>query len=318
MVTPVNPLDSMRKVVTAAVEGTRIPHDEYEAIRRNAESIKSVPKKRITEQLTIILNSKSPSVGFRLLESSGLLQYMLPELVALKGVETREGKGHKDNFLHTMRVLDNVAEKSDNVWLRWAALLHDIAKPVTKRYDPALGWTFHNHNFIGEKMVKGIFRNLRMPMDDKMKYVAKIVGLHMRPQSVGDEDVSDSGVRRLITEAGENLEDLMILAEADITSKNPEKVRRQLEGFAKLRNRMDEIKAADEERNWKSPVNGNELKEYYQLPDGRWLGYVKEALRKAIREEKRIPDEHDAAWEYAKEIAPAILEREGLTPQTGV
>ena len=199
-----------------------------------------------------------------------------------------------------------MAARSDNEWLRWAALLHDIGKPQTKRYDARLGWTFHNHNFVGEKMVPRIFRKMKLPMNEKMKYVAKIVGLHMRPQSVGEEGVSDSGVRRLITDAGPDLDDLMILAEADITSKNPAKVRRQLEGFARLRERMTQINDADALRNWKNPVNGNEIIEHFNIAPGKEIAAIKDAVKEAVMD-GRIPCEHDAAWEYVLEIAPSIL-----------
>ena len=252
------------------------------------------------------MRSPKPSVGFRLLDKTGLLETAFPPIVTLKGVETIEGIGHKDNFLHTLQVVDNVAAKSDNEWLRWAALLHDIGKPVTKKYDEKGGWTFHNHNFIGEKMVPRIFRDLKMPVNEHMKYVAKLVGLHMRPQSVGDEGVTDSGVRRLITDAGEDLDDLMTLAEADITSKNPYKVRRQLEGFERLRQRMSDLADADALRNWKNPVNGNEIMEYYRLTPGKQIADIKDAVKEAIME-GTIPYDHDAAWEYVLKVAPAIL-----------
>ena len=202
-----------------------------------------------------------------------------------------------------------MAAKSDNEWLRWAALLHDIGKPVTKRYDEKIGWTFHNHNFIGEKMIPRVFKQMKLPLNDKMKYVAKLVGLHMRPQSVGEEGVSDSGVRRLITDAGEDLEDLMTLAEADITSKNPAKVRRQLEGFAKLRERMAEINDADALRNWKSPVDGNEIMQHFQIPPSAAIKQIKDAVKEAILEGE-IPYTHDDAWAYVLRIAPAILQQQ--------
>ena len=220
-----------------------------------------------------------------------------------------EGKGHKDNFNHTLQVVDNEAAHSDNEWLRWAALLHDIGKPQTKRYDEKLGWTFHNHNFVGEKMISRIFRKMKMPMNEKMKYVEKLVGLHMRPQSVGEDGVSDSGVRRMITDAGEDLDDLMILAEADITSKNPAKVRRQLEGFARLRKRMSELSDADALRNWKNPVNGNEIIDYFKIEPGKEIAEIKGAVKEAIIE-GRIPYKHDAAWQYVLEIAPDILKKD--------
>ncbi|MDE6717765.1 MAG: HD domain-containing protein, partial [Muribaculaceae bacterium] len=203
----------------------------------------------------------------------------------------------------TLQVVDNVAERSDNEWLRWAALLHDIGKPVTKRYDAKIGWTFHNHNFIGEKMIPKVFKGMKLPLNEKMKYVAKLVGLHMRPQSVGEEGVSDSGVRRLITDAGEDLDDLMILAEADITSKNPAKVKRQLEGFAQLRERMSQICDADAFRNWKSPIDGFEIMYYFKIEPSSVIKDLKDAVKEAILEGK-IPYEHDAAWDYLLSIAP--------------
>lgn len=236
-----DPLRMMRAVRFATQLGFFIDPDTFDAIERNKERISIISKERIVDELNKIVLSPKPSVGFDLLDRCGLLPLIFPELCALKGVETKEGIGHKDNFAHTLMVLDRLSKTTDNLWLRWSALFHDIAKPTTKRFDPRLGWTFHNHNFIGEKMIPGIFRKMKLPMNEKMKYVAKLVGLHMRPQSVGEQGVSDSGVRRLITDAGPDLDDLMILAEADITSKNPNKVRRQLEGFARLRERMSQI-----------------------------------------------------------------------------
>ncbi|MDE5551700.1 MAG: CCA tRNA nucleotidyltransferase, partial [Muribaculaceae bacterium] len=252
-----DPLRMLRAIRFATQLQFRIDDATFESICRNAGRLEIITKERINDELGKIIRSPRPSVGFQLLDKAGLLKMIIPELCELKGVETMDGRGHKDNFLHTLQVLDNVAAVSDDEWLRWAALLHDIAKPQVKRYDPKLGWTFHNHNFIGEKMVPRIFRRMKMPLNEKMKFVAKLVGMHMRPQSVAEAGVSDSGVRRLITEAGDDLEALMTLCEADITSKNPAKVRRQLDGFAALRKRMEEINAADDYRNWKNPVNGN-------------------------------------------------------------
>lgn len=301
-----DPLRMMRAIRFATQLDFKITPDTFDSIRRNKKRIRIISKERINDELSKIMRSPKPSIGFRLLDRSGLLDIIFPALGQLKGVEIMEGKGHKDNFEHTLQVVDNVSGRSENEWLRWAALLHDIGKPSTKRYDPATGWTFHNHNYIGEKMVPRIFRSMKLPMNEKMKYVAKIVGLHMRPQSVGEEGVTDSGVRRLITEAGNDLDDLMILAEADITSKNPDKVRRQLEGFSKLRERMAEIQDADELRNWKNPVNGNEIMEYYRLAPGKTIADIKEAVKEAILDGK-IPYDHDAAWRFVLEIAPGII-----------
>lgn len=302
-----DPLRMMRAIRFATQLDFTIVPETFEAIKRNRDRINIITRERINDELSKIIRSKKPSTGFKLLDRAGLLEIIFPTLCDLKGVEIMEGKGHKDNFNHTLQVLDQVAEKSDNEWLRWAALLHDIGKPVTKRYDDKLGWTFHNHNFVGEKMIPRLFRKMKLPMNEKMKYVSKLVGLHMRPQSVGEEGVSDSGVRRLITDAGEDLEDLMLLAEADITSKNPAKVRRQLDGFTKLRERMDQISDADALRKWKNPINGYELMEHFHLPPGHELALIKEAVKEAILEGK-IPYDHDAAWDFVLREAPAILE----------
>ncbi len=301
-----DPLRMMRAIRFASQLGFEIMPETFEAITRNRERIGIITKERINDELGKIMRSPRPSVGLRLLDRSGLLELIFPALCDLKGVEIQEGKGHKDNFNHTLQVVDNVAARSDNEWLRWAALLHDIGKPQTKRYDDRLGWTFHNHNYIGEKMIPRLFRKMKLPMNEKMKYVAKIVGLHMRPQSVGEDGVTDSGVRRLITDAGSDLDDLMILAEADITSKNPAKVRRQLEGFARLRKRMTEINNADELRNWKNPVNGNEIIDHFHIAPGKKIAEIKDAVKEAVMEGK-IPYEHDAAWAYVLKIAPTIL-----------
>ena len=275
----------------------RIAPETFEAIKRNASRMEIITRERINDELSKIMRSPKPSVGWRLLDMAGLLPYVFPAIIPLKGVEMKEGRGHKDNFYHTVQVVDNVAARSDNEWLRWAALLHDIAKPRTKKYDPKLGWTFHNHNFIGEKMVPKIFREMKLPLNEKMKYVAKLVGLHMRPQSVGEEGVSDSGVRRMLTDAGDDIDDLMILAESDITSKIPEKVRRQLEGFTKLRERMENIKDADAYRKWKNPIDGNEIMERLGVPPGPEIARLKNLVKEAILE-GRVAYEHDAAWEY--------------------
>lgn len=301
-----DPLRMMRAIRFASQLDFEILPDTFEAIKRNCERIDIITKERINDELSKIMRSARPSVGLRLLDKSGLLERIFPALCELKGIEIMEGKGHKDNFNHTLQVVDNVAERSENEWLRWAALLHDIGKPQAKRYDERLGWTFHSHNIIGEKMIPRLFRKMKLPMNEKMKYVAKIVGMHMRPQSVGENGVTDSGVRRLITDAGEDLDDLMILAEADITSKRPEKVRRQLEGFARLRERMTQISNADELRNWKNPVNGNEIIEYFHIPPGKQIAELKDAVKEAVMEGK-IAYDHDAAWEYVLEIAPGIL-----------
>ena len=294
-----DPLRMLRAVRFATRLGFRIDPATFASIRRNASRMEIITRERINDELMKIMRTPRPSVGLRTLDMAGLLPFVLPDLMALKGVETRERKGHKDNFDHTLQVLDNVAATSDDVWLRWAALFHDIAKPACKRWDERLGWTFHGHNILGEKMVPRIFRKMKMPMNDRMKFVAKMVGMHMRPQNVADEGVTDSGVRRLITDAGEDIESLMTLCEADITSKNPEKVRRQLEGFKALRKRMEEVQAADDYRNWKNPVNGREIMERYGLPPGPRIAEIKEAVKEAILE-GTVANDHDAAWAFVE------------------
>ena len=284
-----------------APEKFTLTDETFRSIKKNANRMSIITRERINEELSKIMLSSKPSIGWALLDKTDLLPFVFPSLVPLKGVEIIEGHGHKDNFYHTLQVVDNVASRSDNEWLRWAALMHDIAKPATKKYHPKLGWTFHSHNFIGQKMIAPIFRDMKLPLNEKMKYVAKLVGLHMRPQSVGEEGVTDSGVRRLITEAGEDLDDLMILAESDITSKKPEKVKLQLEGFSKLRQRISEINDADALRNWKNPINGREIMEKLHIPEGPQVAKLKEYVKEAILDGK-IPYDHDKAWEYLEEI----------------
>ena len=295
-----DPLRMLRAIRFATRLEFTIHPETFKSIKKNASRLEIITRERINEELLKIMRTKKPSIGIRILDMAGLLPYVLPELLDLKGVETREGKGHKDNFEHTLQVLDNVAAASDDVWLRMAALLHDIAKPACKRWNPSQGWTFHAHNIVGEKMVSRIFRKMKMPLNDKMKFVAKMVGMHMRPQNVAEEGVTDSGVRRLITDAGEDIEALMTLCEADITSKNPEKVRRQLEGFKALRKRMEEVQAADDYRNWKNPINGREIMEYFNLPPGPEIAEIKEAIKDAILDGK-VPNNHNAAWQFALE-----------------
>lgn len=292
-----DPLRMMRAIRFATQLEFDILPETFEGIRRNASRIEIISKERINDELGKIMRSRRPSIGFRLLDESGLLHIIMPEVHALKGVDTVGGRAHKDNFYHTLKVLDNVAKRSDNEWLRWAALLHDIAKPVTKKWDNVQGWTFHNHNFVGEKMVPRIFKSMKMPLNDKMKYVQKIVGLHMRPQQVGEEGVSDSGVRRLLTDAGEDVDDLMILAESDLTSGNPQKVKSALDGFAALRKRMKEINDADDYRNWKNPVDGNEIMERLGIPPSQEISRLKQLVKDAILDGV-IPNDHDAAWDF--------------------
>lgn len=298
-----DPLRMMRAIRFATQLEFEILPETYDAIVRNKERIEIITKERINDELGKIIRSRRPSIGFTLLETCGLLELIFPELHALKGVDTMEGKGHKDNFYHTLQVVDNICDKTDNEWLRWAALLHDIAKPVTKRYDAKLGWTFHNHNYIGEKMIPRIFRKMKMPSNEKMKYVAKLVGIHMRPQSIGEDGVTDSAVRRMMFDAGEDVDDLMLLAEADITSKNPNKVRRILENFKLVRQRMVEIEEKDRIRNFQPPVDGKEIMTVFGIEPCNTIGQLKERIKDAILDGD-IPNDHDAAYEYMLKIAP--------------
>ena len=304
-----DPLRMMRAIRFATQLEFTIYPETFEAIRRNAERIRIISHERVIDELMKIMQSARPSIGWDLLLKSGLLQIIFPELAAMKGVEVVKGRGHKDNFYHTLAVLDNVAAKSDNVWLRWAALMHDIAKPVTKRWDEKTGWTFHNHNFIGAKMVPRIFRRMRLPQDAKMKYVAKLVELHMRPIALVEDEVTDSAVRRLINDAGDDLEDLMALCEADITSKNQEKVRRILENFALVRQKMVDLNERDHIRNFKPPVDGNEIMETFGITGGPLIGTIKSTIKNAILDGLIRND-----YEEARELMMKVAAEHGLSP----
>ncbi len=306
-----DPLRMMRAIRFATQLGFEIWPETFEAIKRNAGRISIISKERIIDELMKIMKSAVPSIGWKLLAASGLLSLIFPELAAMKGVQVVAGRGHKDNFYHTLAVLDNVAAKSDNVWLRWAALMHDIAKPVTKRWDEKTGWTFHNHNFIGAKMVPRIFRAMRLPQDQKMKYVAKLVELHMRPISLVEDEVTDSAVRRLINDAGDDLEDLMTLCEADITSKNKEKVLRILDNFALVRRKMVDLNERDEIRNLQPPVDGHEIMEIFGISGGPVIGLIKSGIKNAILDGRIGATDREAALKLMYELAA----ENGLTPK---
>lgn len=300
-----DPLRMMRAIRFATQLDFEIHPDTFQAILRNASRISIITRERILTELNKIMLSPRPSIGWRLLQSAGLLCHILPELEAMKGVQIVKGRGHKDNFDHTLQVLDNVASVSDKLWLRWAALLHDIAKPVTKHWDEKNGWTFHNHNFIGAKMVPRIFRSLRMPQGEPMKYVAKLVELHMRPIALVEDCVTDSAIRRLITDAGDDIEDLMTLCRADITSRNQQKVQTHLRNFQNVLEKMDDVNSRDHLRKFQPPVDGQEIMETFNLQPCEIVGRIKSAIKEAVLD-GIIPNEHDAAFEYMLAYASSL------------
>ena len=297
-----DPLRMMRAIRFATQLGFNLDSETFDAIARNANRIEIITRERIADELNKIMLSRRPSEGWLLLDKTGLLPLIFPELAALKGVETINGRGHKDVFLHTLLVLDNVAESSDSLWLRWAALLHDIGKPKSKAWDPQAGWTFRNHNYIGAKMVPRIFAKMKLPLNDKMEYVQKMVDLHMRPINLIEDTVTDSAVRRLLFEAGDDIDDLMLLCDADITSRNEEKKARFHRNYQLVRQKMVELEERDRIRNFQPPVKGDEIMEILHLDPCSTVGELKAAIKDAILD-GIIPNEYEAAKAYMLQLA---------------
>lgn len=300
-----DPLRMMRAIRFAAQLNFKIADHTFEAIQQNAERIKIVSQERITDELNKIVLSDKPSIGFDLLSKSGLLQIIFPQMMALHGAEYVDGIGHKDNFYHTLQVLDNVVEKSKDLWLRWAAILHDIAKPATKKFDPEHGWTFHGHEVVGARMVPKIFSKLKLPLNDRMRFVQKMVELHLRPTSLTKENITDSAIRRLLFDAGEDIDSLMMLCNADITSKNKAKVKRYMKNFEMVHQRMQQVEESDRIRNWQPPITGEMIMEKFDIAPGKNVGLIKDAIREAILDGV-IPNNYEAAYEYMLQKAKEL------------
>jgi poly(A) polymerase len=312
-----DPLRMMRAVRFAAQLGFEVDDRSKEAIRRNRQRILGgvVSAERITDELNKIMACPKPSAGFFLLDELELLELILPQIHRLKGVDAVGKRRHKDNFLHTLQVLDNVAKKSDNLWLRWAALLHDVAKPQTKRYEEGHGWTFHGHEFVGAKLTPKIFQALKLPLNEKMRYVQKLVALHLRPIVLSQEEVTDSAVRRLLFDAGDDIDDLMLLCEADITSKNENTVRQHLQNFALVRQKLKDIEEKDKIRSFQPPISGEIIMGACNLPPCRQVGIIKEAIKEAILD-GIIRNDYDEAYRYMQEKAKELKILTALTPSS--
>ena len=300
-----DPLRMMRAIRFASQLEFNIEAKTLEAITQNVDRIKIVSRERIADELNKILLSKRPSVGFDLLYKTGLLQIIFPQMTALAGAEYIDGKGHKDNFYHTLQVVDNISQNTNDLWLRWAAVLHDIAKPPTKKFEEGHGWTFHGHEVVGGRMVPKIFAQLKLPQNEKMKFVRKMVEMHLRPISLTKENITDAAIRRLIFDAGEDLESLMMLCNADITSKNKQKVKRFMENFELVLQRCAEVEEKDHIRNWQPPITGEMIMEQFSLPPGRMVGDIKNAIREAILD-GNIPNEYGAAHKFMMEKAAEL------------